>query len=41
LKPNTLAHRLGNLRIFFIPIEEWGWDEAADRVLLLLGDQPR
>lgn len=28
LKPNTVAHRLGHLRMFFIRIEEWGWDEA-------------
>ena len=41
LKPNTMAHRLGHLRTFFIRIEEWGWTEAPDRVPLLLGDLPR
>ncbi|HEY7050591.1 MAG TPA: tyrosine-type recombinase/integrase [Mycobacterium sp.] len=40
LKPNTRAHRLGQLRMFFIRIEEWGWPEAPDRVPLLLGDLP-
>jgi hypothetical protein len=24
----TLAHRLGTLRMFFVRIQEWGWDEA-------------
>jgi site-specific recombinase XerD len=41
LTPNTMAHRLGHLRTFFIRIEEWGWDDAPDRVPLLLGDLPR
>jgi site-specific recombinase XerD len=41
LTPNTMAHRLGHLRMFFIRIEEWGWDDAPDRVPLLLGDLPR
>jgi site-specific recombinase XerD len=40
LKPNTLIHRLGHLRMFFIRIEEWDWPEAPDRVPLLLGDLP-
>ncbi len=26
--PATLAHRLGTLRMFFVRIDEWGWDEA-------------
>ena len=37
----TIAHRLGTLRMFFIRIEEWGWDEAPPRVPILLGDVPR
>ena len=24
----TIAHRLGTLRMFFVRIDEWGWDEA-------------
>jgi len=24
----TLAHRLGTLRMFFVRIDEWGWEEA-------------
>jgi site-specific recombinase XerD len=40
LKPNTLIHRLGHLRMFFVRIEEWNWPEAPDRVPLLLGDLP-
>ncbi|MGP7995763.1 MAG: tyrosine-type recombinase/integrase [Streptosporangiaceae bacterium] len=28
----TIAHRLGTLRMFFVRIEEWGWDEAPPRV---------
>ncbi len=23
-----LAHRLGTLRMFFVRIDEWGWDKA-------------
>jgi len=41
LTPNTIAHRLGNLRMFFIRIDEWGWEDAPDRVPILLGDLPR
>jgi site-specific recombinase XerD len=41
LKPNTIAHRLGTLRMFFLRIEEWGWDDTPDRVPILLGDLPR
>jgi hypothetical protein len=28
LTPATIAHRLGTLRMFFLRIAEWGWDEA-------------
>jgi site-specific recombinase XerD len=37
----TLAHRLGTLRMFFVRIEEWGWEEAPPRVPMFLGDLPR
>jgi site-specific recombinase XerD len=39
--PATLAHRLGTLRMFFVRIDEWGWDDAPVRVPMLLGDLPR
>jgi site-specific recombinase XerD len=37
----TLAHRLGTLRMFFVRIDEWGWDEAPPRVPMFPGDLPR
>ena len=37
----TIAHRLGTLRMFFIRIDEWGWDEAPQRVPMFPGDLPR
>ena len=37
----TLAHRLGTLRMFFVRIEEWGWDEAPPKVPMFPGDLPR
>ncbi|MGH3884254.1 MAG: tyrosine-type recombinase/integrase [Pseudonocardiaceae bacterium] len=37
----TLAHRLGTLRMFFVRLEEWGWDEAPARVPMFPGDLPR
>jgi len=37
----TLAHRLGTLRMFFVRIEEWGWDEAPTRVPMFPGDLPK
>lgn len=37
----TIAHRLGTLRMFFLRIDEWNWDEAPSRVPMLLGDLPR
>ena len=39
--PATLAHRLGTLRMFFVRIDEWGWDEAPARVPMFPGDLPR
>ena len=37
----TLAHRLGTLRMFFVRIEEWGWQEAPAKVPMFPGDLPR
>ena len=37
----TIAHRLGTLRMFFVRIDEWGWDEAPPRVPIFPGDLPR
>ena len=39
--PATIAHRLGTLRMFFIRIGEWGWDDAPARVPMFPGDLPR
>jgi site-specific recombinase XerD len=41
LRPASIAHRLGTLRMFFIRIQEWGWPEAPSRIPILLGDVPR
>jgi site-specific recombinase XerD len=37
----TIAHRLGTLRMFFVRLDEWGWDEAPPRVPMFPGDLPR
>jgi site-specific recombinase XerD len=37
----TIAHRLGTLRMFFVRIDEWGWDEAPPQVPMFPGDLPR
>ena len=37
----TMAHRLGTLRMFFVRIEEWGWEQAPPRVPMFPGDLPR
>src|SRR5262249_10298289 len=37
----TIAHRLGTLRVLFVRLGEWGWDEAPPRVPLVPGDLPR
>jgi site-specific recombinase XerD len=39
--PATLAHRLGTLRMFFVRIDEWGWEQAPPRVPMFPGDLPR
>ena len=41
LTPGTIISRLGTLRMFFIRIDEWGWDEAPSRVPMFTGDLPR
>jgi hypothetical protein len=41
LTPATIVHRLGTLRITFVRIDEWGWDEAPVRVPMFPGDLPR
>jgi site-specific recombinase XerD len=41
LSTATIAHRLGTLRMFFVRIAEWGWDEAPPRVPMFPGDLPR
>lgn len=37
----TITHRLGTLRMFFLRIAEWGWDDAPPRVPIFAGDLPR
>lgn len=37
----TIAHRLGTLRMFFIRITEWGWDDAPAQLPMFAGDLPR
>ncbi|WP_010148427.1 tyrosine-type recombinase/integrase, partial [Serinicoccus profundi] len=37
----TIAGRLGTLRMFFIRIAEWDWDDAPARVPMFSGDLPR
>jgi site-specific recombinase XerD len=39
--PATIAHRLGTLRMFFVRIDEWGWDDAPARVPMFPGDLPK
>jgi integrase len=39
--PATIAQRLGTLRMFFVRIDEWGWDDAPARVPMFPGDLPR
>jgi integrase len=40
LHRHTIAARLGDLRVFFERITEWGWDDAPADVLLFSGDIP-
>lgn len=41
LATNTLVHYLGNLRMFFLRIAEWGWPETPARIPMFPGDLPR
>ena len=41
ITPATIAHRHGTLRMFFLRIDEWGWDDAPARVPMFPGDVPR
>ena len=41
LTPGTIIHRLGTLRMFFVRLDEWGWDEAPAKVPMFTGDLPR
>jgi site-specific recombinase XerD len=41
LATNTIIHRLGTLRMFFLRITEWGWDDAPPQVPMFPGDLPR
>ncbi len=41
IKVATFRRRLGMLRMFFIRIIEWGWDDAPARVPIFFGDLPR
>jgi hypothetical protein len=39
--PATLVRHLGTLRMFFVRIDEWGWDDAPHRVPMFPGDLPK
>ena len=41
MKASTFRRRIGMLRMFFVRITEWGWDDAPDRVPIFFGDVPR
>jgi site-specific recombinase XerD len=41
LTTNTIIHRLGTPRMFFLRIAEWGWDDAPPQVPMFPGDLPR
>jgi integrase len=41
LSAATIAHRLGTLRMFFLRIDEWAWDDAPARVPMFPGDVPK
>lgn len=38
---NTIAHRLGTLRMFVVRLDDWGWQEAPPRVPIVPGGLPR
>jgi site-specific recombinase XerD len=41
LTPGTITCHLGTLRMFFIRIGEWGWDQAPPKVPMFTGGLPR
>ena len=41
LAGGTVIHHLGTLRMFFIRLDEWGWEEAPPKVPMFTGDLPR
>jgi site-specific recombinase XerD len=41
IKPSTFRRRIGMLRMFFVRIVEWGWDDAPVRVPIFFGDVPK
>ena len=41
MKPSTFRRRIGMLRMFFVRIVEWGWDDAPVRVPIFFGDVPK
>ena len=41
LTVNTRAHRLGTLRMFFLRLAEWDWQDRPGHVPILFGDLPR
>ena len=40
MKASTFRRRIGMLRMFFVRIAEWGWDDAPVRVPIFFGDVP-
>ena len=40
IKASTFRRRIGMLRMFFVRIVEWGWDDAPVRVPIFFGDVP-
>ena len=41
MKASTFRRRIGMLRMFFVRIVEWGWDDAPVRVPIFFGDVPK
>ena len=41
IKTATFRRRIGMLRMFFVRITEWDWDDAPARVPIFFGDVPR
>jgi integrase len=41
IKTSTFRRRIGMLRMFFVRIIEWGWEDAPARVPIFFGDVPK